>query len=131
MAVRTLAPCPSPPHSEEPLVAGQGPGAPLILHGGLPAGPPALPACPSDLPCCRHQPPGVGGSLWLSWGAACRAAPGAQSGLPPSLPGRVSFFTSGSENLHRVEKVHWGTRYAVTIAFTCNPHHAIADPAPT
>ncbi|KAK2497705.1 hypothetical protein MC885_014953 [Smutsia gigantea] len=45
--------------------------------------------------------------------------------------GRVSFFTSGSENLHQVEKVHWGTRYAVTIAFTCNPHHAIADPAPT
>lgn len=43
--------------------------------------------------------------------------------------GRVSFFTSGSENLHRVEKVHWGTRYAVTIAFTCNPDHGIADPA--
>ncbi|XP_021536427.1 2-oxoglutarate and iron-dependent oxygenase domain-containing protein 3 [Neomonachus schauinslandi] len=42
--------------------------------------------------------------------------------------GRVSFFTSGSENLHRVEKVHWGTRYAVTIAFTCNPDHGIADP---
>lgn len=32
--------------------------------------------------------------------------------------GRVSFFTSGSENLHRVEKVLWGTRYAITIAFT-------------
>lgn len=43
--------------------------------------------------------------------------------------GRVSFFTSGSENLHRVEKVRWGTRYAVTIAFTCNPDHGIADPA--
>ncbi|XP_066237748.1 2-oxoglutarate and iron-dependent oxygenase domain-containing protein 3 [Saccopteryx leptura] len=43
--------------------------------------------------------------------------------------GRVSFFTSGSENLHRVEKVRWGTRYAVTIAFTCNPDHSIADPA--
>lgn len=43
--------------------------------------------------------------------------------------GRVSFFTSGSENLHRVERVHWGTRYAVTIAFTCNPDHSIADPA--
>ncbi|XP_029782823.1 2-oxoglutarate and iron-dependent oxygenase domain-containing protein 3 isoform X1 [Suricata suricatta] len=42
--------------------------------------------------------------------------------------GRVSFFTSGSENLHRVEKVHWGTRYAITIAFTCNPDHGIADP---
>ncbi|XP_014386733.1 PREDICTED: 2-oxoglutarate and iron-dependent oxygenase domain-containing protein 3, partial [Myotis brandtii] len=42
--------------------------------------------------------------------------------------GRVSFFTSGSENLHRVERVHWGTRYAVTIAFTCNPDHSIADP---
>lgn len=42
--------------------------------------------------------------------------------------GRVSFFTSGSENLHRVEKVHWGTRYAITIAFTCNPDHGISDP---
>ncbi|KAF7249076.1 2-oxoglutarate and iron-dependent oxygenase domain-containing protein 3 [Varanus komodoensis] len=44
-------------------------------------------------------------------------------------PGRVSFFTSGSENLHHVEKVHWGTRYAITISFTCNPDHAIGDPA--
>lgn len=43
--------------------------------------------------------------------------------------GRVSFFTSGSENLHRVEKVRWGTRYAITIAFTCNPDHSIEDPA--
>uniref|UniRef100_A0AC11CQW5 2-oxoglutarate and iron dependent oxygenase domain containing 3 n=1 Tax=Ovis aries TaxID=9940 RepID=A0AC11CQW5_SHEEP len=45
--------------------------------------------------------------------------------------GRVSFFTSGSENLHRVEKVHWGTRYAITIAFTCNPDHGISDPTLT
>lgn len=45
--------------------------------------------------------------------------------------GRVSFFTSGSENLHRVEKVHWGTRYAITIAFTCNPDHGILDPTLT
>ncbi|XP_032097062.1 2-oxoglutarate and iron-dependent oxygenase domain-containing protein 3 [Sapajus apella] len=43
--------------------------------------------------------------------------------------GRVSFFTSGSENLHRVEKVRWGTRYAITIAFSCNPDHGIQDPA--
>ncbi|XP_067164611.1 2-oxoglutarate and iron-dependent oxygenase domain-containing protein 3 isoform X2 [Apteryx mantelli] len=42
--------------------------------------------------------------------------------------GRVSFFTSGSENLHRVEKVRWGTRYAITISFTCNPDHSIGDP---
>ncbi|NWU62512.1 OGFD3 protein, partial [Pterocles burchelli] len=42
--------------------------------------------------------------------------------------GRVSFFTSGSENLHRVEKVHWGTRYAITISFTCTPPHSIEDP---
>ncbi|XP_008837881.1 2-oxoglutarate and iron-dependent oxygenase domain-containing protein 3 isoform X3 [Nannospalax galili] len=45
--------------------------------------------------------------------------------------GRVSFFTSGSENLHRVEKVLWGTRYAITIAFTCNPDHGIEDPVLT
>ncbi|XP_057681866.1 urotensin-2 receptor 2 isoform X1 [Corythoichthys intestinalis] len=43
--------------------------------------------------------------------------------------GRVSFFSSGSENLHRVEKVTWGTRYAITVSFTCDPTQAIADPA--
>nr|XP_021391497.1 2-oxoglutarate and iron-dependent oxygenase domain-containing protein 3 [Lonchura striata domestica] len=42
--------------------------------------------------------------------------------------GRVSFFTSGSENLHRVERVQWGTRFAITISFTCDPQHGIADP---
>ncbi|XP_077406724.1 2-oxoglutarate and iron-dependent oxygenase domain-containing protein 3 isoform X1 [Vanacampus margaritifer] len=43
--------------------------------------------------------------------------------------GRVSFFSSGSENLHRVEKVTWGTRYAITVSFTCDPTQAISDPA--
>ncbi|XP_061912254.1 urotensin-2 receptor 2 isoform X4 [Entelurus aequoreus] len=43
--------------------------------------------------------------------------------------GRVSFFSSGSENLHRVETVSWGTRYAITVSFTCDPTQAIADPA--
>uniref|UniRef100_A0A8C3Y8V8 2-oxoglutarate and iron dependent oxygenase domain containing 3 n=2 Tax=Catharus TaxID=9184 RepID=A0A8C3Y8V8_CATUS len=42
--------------------------------------------------------------------------------------GRVAFFTSGSENLHRVEKVQWGTRFAVTISFSCDPEHGIRDP---
>uniref|UniRef100_A0A3Q3VX23 Fe2OG dioxygenase domain-containing protein n=1 Tax=Mola mola TaxID=94237 RepID=A0A3Q3VX23_MOLML len=42
--------------------------------------------------------------------------------------GRVSFFSSGSENLHRVEKVTWGSRYAITVSFTCDPAHAISDP---
>ncbi|XP_061563743.1 urotensin-2 receptor 2 [Cololabis saira] len=43
--------------------------------------------------------------------------------------GRISFFTSGSENLHRVEKVAWGTRYAITVSFTCDPAQGISDPA--
>ncbi|CAL4064549.1 unnamed protein product, partial [Meganyctiphanes norvegica] len=42
--------------------------------------------------------------------------------------GRVSAFTSGSENLHHVEKVTRGTRFAITISFTCDPKHAIKDP---
>ncbi|XP_053816761.1 2-oxoglutarate and iron-dependent oxygenase domain-containing protein 3 isoform X1 [Vidua chalybeata] len=42
--------------------------------------------------------------------------------------GRVSFFTSGSENLHRVERVQWGTRFAITISFSCDPQHGIGDP---
>uniref|UniRef100_A0A8C6U7Q9 Urotensin-2 receptor 2 n=1 Tax=Neogobius melanostomus TaxID=47308 RepID=A0A8C6U7Q9_9GOBI len=43
--------------------------------------------------------------------------------------GRLSFFSSGSENLHRVERVAWGTRFAITVSFTCDPAHAIADPS--
>lgn len=42
--------------------------------------------------------------------------------------GRVSFFTSGSENVHYVEKLESGVRYAITISFTCDPHMAISDP---
>ncbi|KAL3875793.1 hypothetical protein ACJMK2_033709 [Sinanodonta woodiana] len=42
--------------------------------------------------------------------------------------GRVSFFTSGSENVHYVEKLEDGVRYAITISFTCDPQHAIDDP---
>lgn len=43
--------------------------------------------------------------------------------------GRVSVFTSGAENLHHIEKVTEGTRYAMTISFTCNRKFAITDPA--
>lgn len=42
--------------------------------------------------------------------------------------GRLSVFTSGEENLHNVEKVEEGERYAITISFTCNEKFAIADP---
>lgn len=42
--------------------------------------------------------------------------------------GRVSFFTSGSENVHYVEKLESGVRYAITISFTCDPRMAISDP---
>ncbi|KYN15122.1 PREDICTED: 2-oxoglutarate and iron-dependent oxygenase domain-containing protein 3-like [Trachymyrmex cornetzi] len=41
--------------------------------------------------------------------------------------GRVSIFTSGSENLHLVEKVKSGTRYALTVSFTCDENAAIFD----
>ncbi|GIY88147.1 2-oxoglutarate and iron-dependent oxygenase domain-containing protein 3 [Caerostris extrusa] len=42
--------------------------------------------------------------------------------------GRVSAFTSGSENPHYVERVSSGTRYALTVSFTCDPKFAISDP---
>lgn len=45
--------------------------------------------------------------------------------------GRLSFFSSGSENLHRVEKVSSGTRFAITVSFTCDSAHSIADPSLT
>lgn len=41
--------------------------------------------------------------------------------------GRLSAFTSGSENLHNVEKVTSGKRLALTIAFTCDPAAATKD----
>jgi len=43
--------------------------------------------------------------------------------------GRVSMFTSGSENLHYVERVASGTRYALTVSFTCDQKYAIDDPS--
>lgn len=42
--------------------------------------------------------------------------------------GRVSMFTSGSENLHAVERVQSGVRYALTVSFTCDANAAISDP---
>ena len=44
------------------------------------------------------------------------------------IVGRVSFFTSGSENVHYVEKLESGVRYAITISFTCNPEMSIPNP---
>ncbi|XP_041473403.1 2-oxoglutarate and iron-dependent oxygenase domain-containing protein 3-like isoform X2 [Lytechinus variegatus] len=51
----------------------------------------------------------------------------ANSTVEPKL-GRLSFFTSGSENTHFVEKVSSGTRYAITVSFTCDKKHAIQYP---
>jgi hypothetical protein len=45
--------------------------------------------------------------------------------------GRVSMFTSGSENRHMVERVTSGERYALTVSFTCDTASAISDPNPT
>lgn len=39
--------------------------------------------------------------------------------------GRVLTFTSGRENLHRVERVRSGERTALTISFTCDPARSI------
>lgn len=41
--------------------------------------------------------------------------------------GRVLMFTSGSENEHFVEKVTEGKRYALTVAFTCDPSKKIKN----
>lgn len=42
--------------------------------------------------------------------------------------GRLSFFTSGAENPHFVEPVSSGTRFAITVSFTCDPKAVIKDP---
>ncbi|KAL5254832.1 hypothetical protein ACHWQZ_G014314 [Mnemiopsis leidyi] len=54
-------------------------------------------------------------------------SPGNNNTVHPKA-GRVSIFTSGTENPHHVERVTSGTRYAITIPFTCDPEYAIADP---
>ena len=48
--------------------------------------------------------------------------------LVEPIAGRVSAFTSGSENPHRVERVESGERLAFTMGFTCDPKNAIPDP---
>lgn len=42
--------------------------------------------------------------------------------------GRVTMFSSGEENVHFVERVKSGTRYAITVSFTCDSTKAIIDP---
>ncbi len=39
--------------------------------------------------------------------------------------GRLSFFTSGHENVHYVEPVASGERWALTIAFSCSAKDAL------
>ncbi|CAD7086532.1 unnamed protein product [Hermetia illucens] len=39
--------------------------------------------------------------------------------------GRVNAFTSGHENVHHIERVVHGTRYALTVSFTCNSTLAV------
>lgn len=41
--------------------------------------------------------------------------------------GQLLLFTSGSENIHRVEKVNTGIRYALTIAFTCDQQNSVNE----
>lgn len=55
-------------------------------------------------------------------------APGFNNTVHPKA-GRVSIFTSGTENPHHVERVTSGVRYAITIPFTCDPEFAIGDPS--
>lgn len=42
--------------------------------------------------------------------------------------GRVAMFSSGEENFHFVERVKSGTRYTITVSFTCDHTKSIADP---
>lgn len=53
---------------------------------------------------------------------------GSNKTVEPKM-GRLSFFTSGSENPHFVERVESGTRFAITVSFTCNKKHKIDDPS--
>lgn len=48
---------------------------------------------------------------------------GTESYLVPKR-GRINMFSSGHENVHRVDRVTDGVRYALTIAFTCNQARA-------
>ncbi|ODM93377.1 2-oxoglutarate and iron-dependent oxygenase domain-containing protein 3 [Orchesella cincta] len=47
--------------------------------------------------------------------------------VDPKL-GRAIAFSSGEESLHYTERVRKGTRFAVTVGFTCNPNDAVLDP---
>lgn len=42
-------------------------------------------------------------------------------------PGRLVLFSSGHEHPHHVTEVTGGTRFAVTIAFTCDERAALTD----
>ena len=41
--------------------------------------------------------------------------------------GMLNVFSSGGENVHRVDQVTKGVRYALTIAFTCDESQAVKE----
>ena len=44
------------------------------------------------------------------------------------VPGRLLFFTSGLENLHRVREVTQGERFVLAMWFTCSSKHEYKQP---
>jgi len=43
------------------------------------------------------------------------------------MAGRLVLFTSGKENLHQVKRVTGGTRYVMSMWFTCNKQKEFKD----
>ena len=62
-------------------------------------------------------------------GGAAKAAAATAAARPfiSPKPGRLVLFSSGAEHPHHVEQVTRGTRYAITIAYTCDERAALQD----
>eukprot|EP00908_Phaeocystis_cordata_P000677 Transcript_10740.p1 GENE.Transcript_10740~~Transcript_10740.p1 ORF type:complete len:332 (-),score=136.69 Transcript_10740:142-1137(-) len=72
-------------------------------------------------------PPSKGAGRAAGGAAKAAAATAAARPFISPKPGRLVLFSSGAEHPHHVEQVTRGTRYAITIAYTCDERAALQD----
>eukprot|EP00747_Dinoflagellata_sp_TGD_P221952 gnl/TRDRNA2_/TRDRNA2_93713_c0_seq1.p1 gnl/TRDRNA2_/TRDRNA2_93713_c0~~gnl/TRDRNA2_/TRDRNA2_93713_c0_seq1.p1 ORF type:complete len:194 (-),score=28.28 gnl/TRDRNA2_/TRDRNA2_93713_c0_seq1:32-613(-) len=71
--------------------------------------------------CSQGEAFGGGGLAFMDDAADCWVAP---------RRGRLVTFSAGPENLHRVDRVTWGARFALAMWFTLSERHAVELPRP-
>ena len=85
--------------------------------------------CPKACGRCvpDYKPPRVDDALDFQFGDEQPLEPGQTAHLVQPGAGRLVMFSSGRENVHQVRPVRTGTRYVMSMWFTCDPDRVFPD----